>query len=96
MSAMQRINDSVLGPLERPALAWLARRIPQKIVPVYALFCGQDCRAAAHPDVASVDAATNAQLGSSQKSDPWIALSARLKSVSGVEKFGPRSGRCSN
>jgi archaetidylinositol phosphate synthase len=33
MSAVQRINDSVLGPLERPALAWLVRRIPLKVVP---------------------------------------------------------------
>jgi phosphatidylglycerophosphate synthase len=33
MSAMQRINDSVLGPLERPALAWLAKRVPARVVP---------------------------------------------------------------
>ena len=33
MSAVQRINDSVLGPLERPALAWLARRVPSRVVP---------------------------------------------------------------
>jgi len=33
MSTVQRINDSVLGPLERPALAWLVRRLPPKIVP---------------------------------------------------------------
>jgi len=33
MSAMQRINDSVLGPLERPTLAWLAKRIPAGVVP---------------------------------------------------------------
>jgi phosphatidylglycerophosphate synthase len=33
MSAVQRINDSVLGPLERPALAWLVRRLPRKVVP---------------------------------------------------------------
>ena len=33
MSAVQRINDSVLGPLERPALAWLVRRLPSKVVP---------------------------------------------------------------
>jgi archaetidylinositol phosphate synthase len=33
MSAVQRINDSVLGPLERPALAWLAKRIPAGVVP---------------------------------------------------------------
>jgi archaetidylinositol phosphate synthase len=33
MSAVQRINDSVLGPLERPALAWLVRRLPPKVVP---------------------------------------------------------------
>jgi phosphatidylglycerophosphate synthase len=30
---VQRINDSVLGPLERPALAWLVRRLPQGVVP---------------------------------------------------------------
>jgi archaetidylinositol phosphate synthase len=30
---VQRINDSVLGPLERPALAWLVRRLPPKVVP---------------------------------------------------------------
>jgi archaetidylinositol phosphate synthase len=33
VSAVQRINDSVLGPLERPALAWLVRRLPPKVVP---------------------------------------------------------------
>src|ERR1700733_16234841 len=33
MSAMQRSNDSVLGPLERPALDWLVRRLPPKVVP---------------------------------------------------------------
>jgi archaetidylinositol phosphate synthase len=33
MSPVQRINDSVLGPLERPALAWLVRRLPPKVVP---------------------------------------------------------------
>jgi phosphatidylglycerophosphate synthase len=33
MSAVQRINESVLGPLERPALAWLVRRLPPKVVP---------------------------------------------------------------
>jgi archaetidylinositol phosphate synthase len=33
VSAVQRINDSVLGPLERPALAWLARRVPARVVP---------------------------------------------------------------
>jgi archaetidylinositol phosphate synthase len=33
MSAMQRINDSVLGPLERPALAWLVRHLPASVVP---------------------------------------------------------------
>jgi phosphatidylglycerophosphate synthase len=30
---MQRINDSVLGPLERPVLAWLAKRLPAWVVP---------------------------------------------------------------
>jgi archaetidylinositol phosphate synthase len=33
LSAVQRINDSLLGPLERPALAWLVRRLPLKVVP---------------------------------------------------------------
>jgi archaetidylinositol phosphate synthase len=33
VSVVQRINDSVLGPLERPALAWLVRRLPPKVVP---------------------------------------------------------------
>jgi archaetidylinositol phosphate synthase len=33
MNAVQRINDSVLGPLERPALAWMAKRIPAGVVP---------------------------------------------------------------
>jgi archaetidylinositol phosphate synthase len=33
VNAVQRINDSVLGPLERPALAWLVRRLPPNVVP---------------------------------------------------------------
>jgi archaetidylinositol phosphate synthase len=33
VSSVQRINDSVLGPLERPALAWLVRRLPASVVP---------------------------------------------------------------
>lgn len=33
MNAVQRINDSVLGSLERPALAWLVLRLPLKVVP---------------------------------------------------------------
>ena len=28
-----RINDILLGPLERPALAWLAAHIPARITP---------------------------------------------------------------
>jgi phosphatidylglycerophosphate synthase len=30
---MQRVNDSFLGPIERPALAWIAARLPAAIVP---------------------------------------------------------------
>ena len=30
---MQRINQSVLGVLERPALAWMARRVPPYVTP---------------------------------------------------------------
>jgi phosphatidylglycerophosphate synthase len=30
---VQRINDSVLGPLERPALGWLVRRLPLDVLP---------------------------------------------------------------
>ncbi len=30
---IQRVNDSALGPLERPALAWLADRLPQWVTP---------------------------------------------------------------
>jgi phosphatidylglycerophosphate synthase len=33
MNPMQRINDSFLGPWERPALAWIAARVPASIVP---------------------------------------------------------------
>src|ERR1700686_483051 len=33
MKPMQRINDSFLGPWERPALAWIAARMPAAIVP---------------------------------------------------------------
>jgi len=33
MTPVQRINDSFLGPLERPALAWMAARLPAAIVP---------------------------------------------------------------
>ncbi len=29
----KRINDILLGPLERPALAWLAARMPSWVVP---------------------------------------------------------------
>jgi phosphatidylglycerophosphate synthase len=29
----QRINDILLGPLERPALAWLARKMPHWVMP---------------------------------------------------------------
>lgn len=33
MSTLQRVNDSVLGAWERPALAWLAARLPARVVP---------------------------------------------------------------
>ena len=33
MSPLQRVNDSVLGALERPALAWMAVRLPAAVVP---------------------------------------------------------------
>ncbi|GAC1300335.1 MAG: hypothetical protein NVSMB15_09700 [Steroidobacteraceae bacterium] len=33
MSAVKRINDSVLGVWERPALVWLAARLPSAVVP---------------------------------------------------------------
>jgi archaetidylinositol phosphate synthase len=33
MNPMQRVNDSFLGPWERPALAWIAARMPAAIVP---------------------------------------------------------------
>jgi archaetidylinositol phosphate synthase len=33
MKRMQRVNDSFLGPIERPALAWIAARLPAGIVP---------------------------------------------------------------
>ena len=31
MKPLERINDSVLGRWERPALVWLATRIPAKV-----------------------------------------------------------------
>jgi archaetidylinositol phosphate synthase len=33
MKPVQRVNDSFLGPIERPALAWIAARMPAAIVP---------------------------------------------------------------
>jgi archaetidylinositol phosphate synthase len=33
MNTMQRVNDSFLGPWERPALTWIAARIPASVVP---------------------------------------------------------------
>jgi phosphatidylglycerophosphate synthase len=33
MKPVQRVNDSFLGPIERPALAWVAARMPAAIVP---------------------------------------------------------------
>jgi phosphatidylglycerophosphate synthase len=31
--AVKRVNDNILGGLERPALAWIADRLPSRIVP---------------------------------------------------------------
>jgi len=33
VTTVQRVNDSVLGAWERPALAWLAARLPARVVP---------------------------------------------------------------
>jgi archaetidylinositol phosphate synthase len=33
MKPMQRVNDSFLGPIERPTLAWIAARVPATVVP---------------------------------------------------------------
>jgi phosphatidylglycerophosphate synthase len=33
MNTMQRVNNSFLGPWERPALAWVAARMPASVVP---------------------------------------------------------------
>jgi archaetidylinositol phosphate synthase len=33
MKPMQRVNDSFLGPIERPTLAWIAARLPATVVP---------------------------------------------------------------
>jgi phosphatidylglycerophosphate synthase len=33
MKRMQRVNDSFLGPIERPTLAWVAARLPAAVVP---------------------------------------------------------------
>ena len=33
MNPIQRVNDSFLGPWERPALAWIAARMPASVVP---------------------------------------------------------------
>lgn len=33
MKPLERVNDSLLGPWERPALAWLAARLPAAVVP---------------------------------------------------------------
>lgn len=33
LKSHQRINDILLGPLERPALAWLARKMPSWVMP---------------------------------------------------------------
>ena len=33
MKPMQRVNDSFLGPIERPTLAWIAARLPASVLP---------------------------------------------------------------
>ena len=33
MKPMQRVNDSFLGPIERPTLAWIAARLPATVLP---------------------------------------------------------------
>lgn len=33
MKPLDRVNDSLLGPLERPALSWLALHLPERILP---------------------------------------------------------------
>lgn len=40
MNTLRRVNDSLLGPWERPALAWMARRIPASIVPDHLTLLG--------------------------------------------------------
>lgn len=35
-----RVNDILLGPLERPALAWLVKRLPQWVTPDHLTFFG--------------------------------------------------------
>jgi phosphatidylglycerophosphate synthase len=35
-----RVNDILLGPLERPAIAWLVRRLPQWVTPDHLTFFG--------------------------------------------------------
>jgi archaetidylinositol phosphate synthase len=38
--ALQRFNASVLGPLERPALAWMAARMPARVAPDHLTLLG--------------------------------------------------------
>ena len=38
--AVTRVNQSVLGALERPTLAWIAQRIPPRVKPDYLTFLG--------------------------------------------------------
>src|SRR5271165_5823492 len=38
--ALTRLNASVLGPLERPALAWMAKRMPAWVVPDHLTMIG--------------------------------------------------------
>jgi len=38
--AVKRINDSVLGALERPALTWVVTRLPSRVTPNHLTFVG--------------------------------------------------------
>ena len=38
--AVRRVNDSLLGPLERVGLAWMASRLPAWVVPDHLTFVG--------------------------------------------------------
>ena len=38
--AVSRVNQSVLGPLERPTLAWIAAKLPEEVVPDHLTIVG--------------------------------------------------------